>query len=353
MKKLLCFLLCSVLIFSSISFCFAQDWSSTDSQNLSNAASRLQTIITTLQTTNSTLNIISNRVLDIKNALFDDNHSVAYWVAYIHSWMSPIYNSLTSTPLDLNIIKGLLGYPTTVEGQGTTWNSYLHEIFNGTVNAPSYTFSMNNNAGGYIDTFNLSSSTNPIKDLPNYAYWLLWTQMTINNKMVDFGSYLTTSYGATQNAVNWGNLGTSSFTPVSTTDGLYKWLSAIQAPVARLSYVLASDERIEAQEAAAANEEAVVNNFIDSTGDGAASPSDIGSVSGLSSGYKQNFGSDASPTGIFDIFNSDHATWFSQETKNQLDTTTPTRLTKGSQSETPLLDKQIEDIYDALGVKQP
>lgn len=345
MKKLLCFLLCLTLIFSSISLCFAQDWSATDSQNLSNAASRLQTIITTLNTTNSTLNIISNRILDINNALFDDNHSVAYWTNAILTWMSPIYYSLTSVPSDLSVIQGLLGYPTT-DSSGTTWNSYIRLITPDGLGVK------------YLSTPVWTGSGWTIGSTP--TDWYTGMQFGLN-KVIEMHAYtdnylwpnLFTGNTSLQYYTNPITLQTANFTPTSTTNGIYTWLSKIQEPVARLSYVLASPERIEAQEAAAANEESVVDNFIDSSGDGAASPSDIGSVSDLSSGYKQNFGTDASPSGIFDIFNADHASWFSQETKNQLDTTTPTRLTKGSQSETPLLDKQIEDIYDALGVKQP
>lgn len=358
MKKLFCFLLCLTLIFSSVSLCFAQDWSATDSQNLQNVAGRLyymnQSAAYYLYNIATNTNNIYNKTVDIYNALFNNGHNITYWVQTISTWMSPIYTAVTAVPSDLSIIQGLLGYPS-IDSGVTTWHSYLKHLydldnFNGASDIGGSFLLFNPVANGGYTTYTYSGYY-------NWRYTLGTLLSSIDQAIVSSYAYQTQSlannYNASQNAVNWGSLTTSTFTPLSVADGTFKWLSAIQAPVARLSYVLANDQEIEARDSAAANQEAVVDNFIDSSGDGAASPSDIGSVSDLSSGYKQNFGSDASPSGIFDIFNSDHATWFSQETKNQLDTTTPTRLTKGSESETPLLDKQIDDIYNALGVKQP
>lgn len=151
---------------------------------------------------------------------------------------------------------------------------------------------------------------------------------TVFDDPTDYTSYSNTTY--------------SSFS-----SAMIGFLEPINESVIRLSYVLASDERMAAQEAAAANEQAVVDNFIDSSGDASASPSDFGSISDLSSGYQQNFGSTASVTGIFDIFDSDNFGWFSSETYQQLDTTVAQR---GSSFETPLLDQQLEDISRALGV---
>lgn len=159
-----------------------------------------------------------------------------------------------------------------------------------------------------------------------------------------------TNYNSTQTRTNWKTLASETFTPSSAVDGIYKWFGSIQTPIARLASVHASDEEIQAREYAANNQAAVTNNFINPSGSGSVPTSSFGSVSSLSSGVKTNLTTDASPSGIFDIFNSSHGTWFSQETANQLDTTQNTR--KGSSFETPLLDQQIEDIYSSLGVKK-
>lgn len=359
MKKLLCFLLCLTLIFSSISLSFAAGWS--DSQ--------ISSVVSDLSTVKTTLNNIYTRLGVIQGYLFDDSHSVAYWTSAIASWMQPIYTALTSN-LKINLgIDQILGGLYKISGDESSGITYTPYLFHNGKSAGEWLDSIDSRFG--LKAYPTYFQNNPSTNITYYRYrihqanastyrpidtpWagLYYYLNSTCESLVNFAVDVCSGSFTTQNVINWGNLQTSTFTPVSLGDGLYKYLSSIQAPVARLSYVLASDADIEAREAATLNQEAVVDNFIDSTGDGATSPSDIGSVSDLSSGYKQNFGSDASPSGIFDIFNSDHATWFSQETKNQLDTTTPTRMSKGSESETPLLDKQIEDIYNALGVKQP
>lgn len=145
------------------------------------------------------------------------------------------------------------------------------------------------------------------------------------------------------------NMNPHNFTPASAIDGVYTYLRYIQSSTARLAFVLADDDDIQMKRDAKNNTEVLADNFIDSTGGGAVPTSSFGSVSSLSSGVKTNITTDASPTGIFDIFNSDHGSWFSQETADQLDTTTRTR--RGSSFDTPLLDQQMNDIYDSLGVE--
>ncbi len=348
MKKLLCFLLCLTLIFSSVSLCFA---AVSDSQ----AAS----IVSDLSTVKTTLNNIYNRLGTIVNYLYDDSHSIAYWASAIASWMQPIYQALTNNLVSAFDIEPIISGLNEVVSDGTNTTFYPYLKYDGKSNAnwlsdiyskmPSGTYTY------YTPSYN-SYGLNSITSHGNVNIWNalnnnLLNLMTMNQNDHNDLFYYTKGYPFS--IVNVDTAQNETFTPYSFGNALIRYLQKIQYPVARLGYVLASDERIDAQEKASDNEQAVVDNFIDSTGDGAASTSDIGSVSGLSSGFKQNFSSDASPSGIFDIFNADHATWFSQETKNQLDTTTPTRMTKGSESETPLLDKQIEDIYDALGVKRP
>lgn len=364
MKKLLCFLLCLTLIFSSFSLSFAAGWS--DSQ--------ISSVVSDLSTVKTTLNNIYNRLGTIMNYLYDDGHSVGYWASAIASWMQPIYQALTNNLVSaLDIEPIISGLNEVVSSGGNTsyfpylkydgksnanWVSDIANLFNGNWDNNLVANDRIPYIYSYTGTIGQSfTNTSYPSNMPfSQAQFMLFRN--INNQIAgyftDSMNRNLTGYNTQQSLVSFTDPdSTVTFTPLSSIDGIYKYLNALNTPLARLGYTLASDERIEAQEAAAANEDAVVDNFIDSNGNGSTSPSDIGSMSDLSSGYKQNFSTDASPSGIFDIFNSDHATWFSQETKNQLDTTAPTRSSKGSVSETPLLDKQIEDIYDALGVKQP
>lgn len=359
MKKFICVMLCLCICLSSTVFCFA-DFTSTDSSNLSDIKSKVNQIYSAMPTFNqisgisSSLTTISNTLSTISSKLTDGNHSVAYLVNSIVSWMNPIYLRLqdilqATTDPAVNAITGLLGYPTTDSSTGvTTWNSYLRDLKQAFV-------------GNTYDLWISDLQPNGgVGNWQNYHYdWntsMYQLLSNINGKVTNSYqfeyAYGATGYNSAQTFTNWTDLTTSgSFTPTSITNGIYGWLSRIQTPVARLSYVLASDERIEAQEAAAANEEAVVDNFIDSSGSGAASPSDISSVSGLSSGFKDNISTDASVSGIWNIFNSDNFGWFSQETADQLDITGSNNRTLRSSGNypTPLLDKQTEDILKYLG----
>lgn len=160
-------------------------------------------------------------------------------------------------------------------------------------------------------------------------------------------SRLLSGYASTQTAKNWLNLNDSTFTAVSATDGIYKWLQRIQTPIARLSYVHASDEEIEARELAADNQEAVVDNFINPTGSGSVSTTDIGSLSSAADSYKTNASTGASATGVWAVFDQSNYSWFSQTTANNLDTSNNNR--KGSDVyDTPLLDSYYSYMTDYL-----
>lgn len=353
MKRIICLITVLCLVLGSFSFCFASPtvWDTSDQQNLlyiRNSVTGNGTMITAINSIVTNTNTIANHLNTIKGYLVDSGHGIAYWVQAISTWMSPIYNAISAMPTDLFTIIGALGY----YDSNNTYHPFLNEIDTflsykgmrpGWVSSPNRLLYQYNGGSGTItsNTFDFS------------AQGLLGTlslqQYVANENTAKFYADLMGNWNAPYTRTNWTNLVNQSITPTSGMRGISALLEWIQQPTARLAYVLASDERIAAQEAAAANEEAVVDNFIDSSGSGSASPSDIGSISDLSSGYQNNFGSDASVSGIFNIFNSNNMGWFSQETANQLDTTASNR--RGSSFETPLLDQQINDIYDQIGVK--
>lgn len=369
MKKSISILLCLCIVFGSFSFIFASpvSWDTNDSSNLA----QIRNTLVSGGALYNLINAINSNVLNLNSNLVT-----------LMGWLDP--SSGGSTTAILNQILSMLSYTDAAQGLKSwladiwqTESVYLPDLLNIRQSLSNYYLGQTWNAStarlnahryliGGIDQGNYSvprilgpgqigSQTyswlegSPIGNLAA----LLQKDIQLNADMwsyrwaADLQDYLNS-----QSYYNWETLQSASFTPTSSTNGLYNWLKNIQIPVARLSYVLASDQRIEAQELAADNEQAVVDYFIDSSGSGAASTNDISAVSDLSAGYKDSFGSDASVSGIFDIFDSDHMGWFSQETKNQLDTTTPSR-SKSSESDTPLLDQQIQDIYKGLGVTMP
>lgn len=184
--------------------------------------------------------------------------------------------------------------------------------------------------------------------LGNIALLLRYVNLTLTNSFLAENR----NFNSTQTALNWGNLGNSTFTPSSSIDGIYKWFAAIQTPVARLSYVLANEQEIEARDSAAQNQQSVVDNFIDSSGNGSASTSDFGSIALASGSFESNFATGQSASGFWNVFNNSNFIYLSQEAADQLDTTTRNnRLLKSDNSyPTPALDKYYNDLYELIEV---
>lgn len=375
MKKSISIFLCLALILSSFSFAFATptSWDTTDQANLryimQSLTSSTGTVVSALNSIITNTNTIANHLNTIKSYLVDGGYSISYWVHAINTWMSPIYNSIQAIPVDLERLVGGL-FSVVTDSSGTTYTPYLFYGGKSNANWLSDIYSGIKYRGNLAFPNGGLNYLLPMADgsyytqyaNTNYQYWqdtmnflLQQIQDTLARTYAFEFNHRDQGYNSLQSLVSFADPdSTVTFTPLSATDGLYKYLNAINTPLARLGYVLASDSRIEAQEASAANEQAVVDNFIDPNGSGAASTSDFDSIADFSSGYQSTFSSDASPTGIFNLFTSDNMSWFSQETVNQLDTSNSNNRAKSDNTfNTPLLDQQINSIYEQLGVKQP
>lgn len=370
MKKIISITIALCLILSSFSLCFAAtaDWSTTDQQNLQNISNRLYynnySAAYYLYQLVSHMSTIEGYIDQIESFLQYGGHNITYWVNAISTWMSPILTAIQDIP-DISE-KGLLYDHPNLSG---TQIPYLEDIDKGianyyfrsaTYNSESARF---NNHQALLDNYNGTYSFRHLNvdgssGTASYNWYqgspignlALLLKENVNSLAIGFATLQNNSLN-TQNVINWGNNSNSTFNPTSSIDGIYKYLSSIQAPVARLSYVLASDADIEAREYATANQNAVVDNFIDSNGSGSVSPSDFSSMAGASDSVKDNFNTGYSSSNVWDIFNSDHYGWFSQECADSLDTTSSnTRCLKSSSGyDTPLLDSYYEQILSLGG----
>lgn len=399
MKKTISILLCLLLIFSSVSSVFASatSWDTTDQANLQTIKNQLSNtsggsiyymisqINGAMRFTNKT---IANWLADIEGHLasalyYEDggnSRSITWWIKEAVLDLDQMVGTGSGTMLYyLNLINTRAGY---INTNLTTANGHLTNIYDKTDAIRQIVLIsqelLDDIAGYQVGILGHQNNIDTLLNTSATWNWNSWTSTLTNNNEVT--SYSRTSdplnqaiyglqfvsrnvvygftkmfnqaftgYNSQQTAKNWLTLQSSNFTPTSQTNGIYTWLANIQEPIARLSYVHASDEEIAAREKAAANQDAVVDNFIDSSGSGAAPASSFGDVASMSAGYTTNMSTDASASGIWNIFSSNNFGWFSQETANQLDTTVSTR--KGSSDfETPLLDQQIADIYKELGV---
>lgn len=356
MKKIICLTIVLCLVLGSFSFSFA---AVSDSQ--------AQTIVSNLSTIITHLSNISSRLNTIQGYLYDSGHSIAYWVSAIDSWMQPIYGSLTdilSSSLNMETVAGLLG---SVNTSGSTvirtpylfyngksnanWLSDIYNSLNGNRNYSNLLFN-SPGANGTVTSQRIDMSSWSMQDRI-LTYLLQLSNGTMSIYSLEYAQRVN-GYNNLQSLVSFADPNsTVTFTPLSATDGLYKYLNAINTPLARLGYVLASDSRIEAQQAAAANEQEVVDSFIDSNGSGAASTSDFSDMAGLSSGYSSNFNTGQSASGLFTVFGSDKWTYLSQETMDSFDTTgnRNRRSKSNTEYDTPYLDRYYEEVLSLMGLE--
>lgn len=369
MKRIISLTIALCLVLGSFSFVFASatQWDTSDQANLRYIATSVTSggsLYTLVNNIYSRLGTISNNIVDIKSYLFDNNHGIAYWVHAINTWMSPIYTAIQNTPNELESIKRLLGY-VSYEGETEVLTPYLAYQNKGIAELVTDYFDSGWGTGFWDSNKRISmlvygsangTTTNYSLQLGRkFPQDLMQFMVISSNNELQFLQRITGYVNQAHTLTSWTDLSTSSTTPYSLSQGVLTFLENIQAPVARLSYVLASDERIEAQEAAAANEEAVVDHFIDSSGTGSVGVSDFGSLSDASGEMKSNFETGQSAAGVFNVFDDSHFLYLSQSAADQLDTTgSSNRLLKssGNDYDTPTLDRYYEELNQILEVNK-
>lgn len=131
--------------------------------------------------------------------------------------------------------------------------------------------------------------------------------------------------------------------------------SNLSGPLHRLAFVLASQEEIEARQAASDNTSAVVDDFIKPTGSGSASASDFADVASIGSTMKDALSSNIGAENAFTSLDSSSEAWnwFSQGIADSLDTSSSsTRRSVYSYSyPTPMLDSYYSQLMETLKVK--
>lgn len=157
------------------------------------------------------------------------------------------------------------------------------------------------------------------------------------------------------NLTTWDSQGNTltqvAFTPESAIQGLYRYLAFTQRDVARLAYVFASDQELEAREALQDNQSAALDILQDNTVN--VTPTNIGDLSDITASAKSSFNTGVSATSIFTaLTNNSNLGWFSADTWDKLGgIKSDNRKSKSvNESYTPLLDAKMQEIYDTLGV---
>lgn len=274
---------------------------------------------------------IGNLVNDLKTLLTTNNTSTSN----ISSDTSNIYSLLSN---GLNIKLGSPWQPYFMPADGYNYSSSIWQY---------YWRRLINNDGTF-------SSTDY-----NNTNWLVMTKLMIRDmagNIAGIGKFFICSVTDTSSVLtlydkdlNTSNTGTGQNAKSFWYD--FRALGTnISYHLSRLGYVLASDEEIEARQAAAANQDAVVDDFIKPTGNGSASASDFADVASIGGTMKDALDSNVSPNSAFtSLFSgSDAWDWFSTDTANSLDSTSNQR---SSVSSTPHLDNYYSEVLENLRFK--
>lgn len=289
---------------------------------------------------------IDTNVMNTKNLVSD--------IKTILNTLSPTVTSIDTNTgniytLENSTLPGIYAYSGSIDSTLTTYQPYLLSLYSldnvagmsVLSGGSAITVRQLYNDGTLNDnTVNLSN-----KNWRDNVAYLMWN---VNNNLTRGVSMTVANYSDTQTRTSWITNQQQTYTPTSFAKGIYYWLSSIQTPLARIAYVHASDQEIAAREKAASNQAAIVTNFVDSNGNGSVPSSSFGSIAGISSGIKDNVSTDVAPSRLFDVFNSSHGTWFSQEIADSLDTTS-SNTRKSKSYDTPLLDERINEIYNSIG----
>lgn len=386
MKRLICITIALCLVFGSILPVYAEAWTTYQATDVTNDVNTIKTYLlsftqswtTFFETmtggTPSTLLTFQDLVRDVL-AIGDWLAPIANYAAGLrpsgllsiwdqlttvmsNSISNASYNASSMSYLD-NLKVGLTNYYLNKTNSDTwsnselslNWNRYMHDgsFANGYW---LYKINADGSKGQTQYRWNYGSP------LGNIAFILKENMTSLYNEFGYLNPSLLTHFN--DNLTTWDSQGDTlqqvAFTPESAIQGLYRYLAFTQRDVARLTYVLASDEEIAAREEARENQTEVFDNFIDPSGSGSVDPASFGDLAEASGDIKTNFNTGVSASGIFDLFSGNHTSeWFSQDTADRLDQTQNNRtlLKKAGLSDdeypTPLLDQQMNELLSLFG----
>lgn len=375
MKKIFCITIVLCLVFASVLPVYAEAWTYTQATSVTNDVHALITAFTgsvgtmynsiselmswltpvgSFNTSHSITGVTLYEIVDyiawtlsgVGPTVYDTFQSMGSMLAYMPSLdtkLSNIYTSINNlVPLSIGYFTDGIDYNPNL-GQGRWINLYAFHR-DGTLGTENSFYPQNTNILGLLPRYLGAMNNN------SAAFYAYFGDKYTESKTGWIGKHYN------DNLTTWDSQGSTlsqvAFTPESITQGLYRYLAFTQRDVARLAYVFANDEELEARELAQPNQEQVLDDFIDPNGSGSVSPTDFGNMTDASDGFKSNFSTNVGSSHIWDVFDNSRYNWFTQQTKNQLDTTPQTRTLKAVQDDypTPLLDNYYNEIFGIIGV---
>lgn len=385
-KRLLCTILIMVIMFGATVPSYAEAWGTGDVTYVRNS---LATIVAQILEINSKMGAIDGSGRTVWDNILLSINQLAGWLVPVGARPSSAATMLDSIVVltnyamnhlpDISVISGYVGswmntnnsYLNALrESLTNNWNSYSYNttqdrwskmahylLYPQDSTSAQYGWYQITMIGSDGNTYEQGVPWNGGTPIGNVALLVKWSNENNIRMHQDFMNKALTDY--TGQLGIWDSQGETltqdGWSPTSAINGLYKYLAYTQRDVARLTYVLASDEEIETREKARQNQEAVLDNFVDPEGSGSVSASNFSDIASASDSFKDNMNTGVSASGIFDVFNGDHISeWFSTETANELNNVRIGRRSLKASSpqptyETPLLDAKMTELLGIFG----
>lgn len=238
-----------------------------------------------------------------------------------------------------------LGYSTDIAGQATVLG-YLRGIYNNSASSSSSAWTSSQATAVTNNTSSISSVVSAISDKLIYLEPIYDNSVTIDSNVstinTDFHS-LMSGWSLTQlqsqyinkNSPSWfGVVGYSvnevyqkltgqkiNVTAMTDSDfGKSPWYKGVYGALYRLQQVLATDDDLQMRQDSEENKDTAKDAFLSYDSDTSVKPSDIGGLSNLGSGLRNNFDTGTvEASNLFDFWGSDNTfSWFTQETKDNM-----------------------------------
>lgn len=320
-------------------------------------AHNTQTILSAIPSYTTYIDGIEGTLTNIYSRLSNTNSYIdglEGYVDQIESYVDNVESSLTgilsaiqnqSFTVPQSLLDDVDNISTDMDTQDSRWS--WNSVFN--TNSSLLRYRQNSEGGSASDL-----SINPTsRSIPNQIwYWL----STMNTSMVYAFRDMTSGVGTanTQTYLDKDlqpiSMGRTSFWRDFRNIG-----GNINDIVARLGFVLANDEDIEARQAASATTDAAIDDFISGSGNASVSAGDLGSLASFTKSVTSSSAAPVDPSMIIQSIDSSSPwIWFTNDVLFSLEPTSAQRNqakhSGSDSSDTPLLDSNLVDIQKALGL---
>ena len=281
---------------------------STVKTNSNVLVSKLELVNTYLSTISTKIQMIDTDTSNISTSLGSSSYgSVTYQMSQIRTLLTTISNASSAwTSSQATSVTNKVGTidSNLSEAKDSLINSesWLNEIYNKSVTIDSDTSSINTDFHSLMSGWSLSQLPSRYinKNSPSWFGVVGYSVNEVYKKL-------------TGEKINVTAMTDSDF-------GKSPWYKGVYGALYRLQQVLATDDDLQMRQDSEENKDAAKDAFLSYDSDTSVKPSDIGGLSNLGSGLRNNFDTGTvEASNLFDFWGSDNTfSWFTQETKNNM-----------------------------------